>query len=364
MFKILHDRSAELGSGLLHIICQNILQLRDLEFLRQFLDRDHILVHPAVKAVVRIEHIGDAAAHARREVLAGPAQDDGPPACHILKSVVAAAFRYRGRARITHEEPLARDAADVRFSGCRAVKGDVAENDILTCLKCAARIRREDQLAARQPFAESVVGIADEPDRQPLRQERAKRLPPAALRPHDESVVPQRVSEPLCDLRAEDRSESAVCRRDLQRSLIAADGDAAFFRAFHRRGFQPFSERGHEHCHVRRSLQLKVIEILGRVEAVPSAFPVALAKDRQRMVAQDQAHVNFEGPVRDELAADPQAVGPAGHLRHRAEAHLRHEFPHLFGGEQHKAGHMLRLSAEPGPQDLVLRGNTDRAGVF
>ena len=34
------------------------------------------------------------------------------------------------------------------------------------------------------------------------------------------------------------------------------------------------------------------------------------------MVAQDQAHVNFEGPVRDELAADPQAVGPAGHLRH------------------------------------------------
>ena len=59
---------------------------------------------------VVVEHVGDAAAHARGEVAAGRADHDDAAAGHVLAAVVADALDDGGGARVAHREPLAGDA--------------------------------------------------------------------------------------------------------------------------------------------------------------------------------------------------------------------------------------------------------------
>ena len=63
-----------------------------------------------------IQHIGDAAGHARREILAGVAEHDDQALGHVFAAVIAHAFDHRGRAGIAHREALARDAVEERLA--------------------------------------------------------------------------------------------------------------------------------------------------------------------------------------------------------------------------------------------------------
>ena len=111
---------------------------------------------------------------------------------------------------VAHTEALAGNAADIGFSGRRAVERYVAENNVLTSFKPAPFVGHQDQLAAGQSFAESVIGVACEPDRKASGQECAKRLSSAAFRMDHKSVFLQSTAELFRDLRPEDRAESAV----------------------------------------------------------------------------------------------------------------------------------------------------------
>ena len=64
----------------------------------------------------RVEHVGDAAAHAGGEVAPGLAEDDDAAAGHVLAAVIADAFDDRRRAAVAHGEPLAGDAAEERLA--------------------------------------------------------------------------------------------------------------------------------------------------------------------------------------------------------------------------------------------------------
>src|SRR6185437_9895450 len=80
--------------------------------LQNRFQRDHRLVALARERSLRIEHISDAARHAGREVAARFAKHDHGAARHVFATVVARAFDNRRRARVTHAEPLARNAAE------------------------------------------------------------------------------------------------------------------------------------------------------------------------------------------------------------------------------------------------------------
>ena len=112
-----------------------------------------------------VEHVRDAARHAGREVAAGRPEHHHPAAGHVLAAVIADALDHRVHAGVAHAEPLAREAADVRLAGGRAVERDVADDDVL--LRHEGRVARriDDDLAAREPLADVVVRVALEHER-------------------------------------------------------------------------------------------------------------------------------------------------------------------------------------------------------
>jgi hypothetical protein len=85
-------------------------------------------------------------------------------------------IRSRGRPRpqprldaaVAHAEALAGHAADVGLAAGRAVEGDVADDDVVLGTKVDLRRRIDDDLAAGQPLAEVVVGVAFELSVMPL----------------------------------------------------------------------------------------------------------------------------------------------------------------------------------------------------
>ena len=156
---------------------------RDLLGIRQREELDHLLVADPLEAAARrpafaalVEDVGDAAGHARGEVAAGPADHHDAAAGHVLAAVVADALDHGVNAGVADAEALAGHAADVRLAGRGAVEGHVAGDDVLLGHEGGLARREEDDLAAREPLAEVVVGVALEGQRHAVRDEGAEAL--------------------------------------------------------------------------------------------------------------------------------------------------------------------------------------------
>ena len=128
-------------------------ELLNIVILRQGVDEHLLLVQPQVQVVVLVQHVGDAAGHARREVLARGAQNDHPAAGHVLAAVVAHALHHGHRAGVADAEPLTGHAVDVGTAAGGAVQGHVAHDDVLTGFELGALGGIEDQLAAGEALA-------------------------------------------------------------------------------------------------------------------------------------------------------------------------------------------------------------------
>ena len=89
----------------------------DFLFRRDRLELDHRHVAAGLERAVLVEHIGDAARHAGREVAAGAAEHDDSAAGHVFAAVVAGAFDDGDGAGIAHGKALAGDAAEIAFAG-------------------------------------------------------------------------------------------------------------------------------------------------------------------------------------------------------------------------------------------------------
>src|SRR5690606_6578511 len=85
-------------------------------FLGHRLEIDHGEVAAAGEAAVLVKHIGDATAHAGREIAPGLPDDDDHTAGHVFAAVIAQALDHRDGARIAHGEALAGDAAEIAFA--------------------------------------------------------------------------------------------------------------------------------------------------------------------------------------------------------------------------------------------------------
>ena len=161
--EVIENLVSQLRVGLLHIVRENDMELGDVVLLRHLLERIHVLVHSPVQAVIRIQHIGDASAHAGGKILAGRPENDGPSAGHILKTVVSAALRHRDSTGITDAETLARPSADISLACRGAVQRNIADDDIFTCPERRGFWRNHHQFASGEALAESVVGVSGQP---------------------------------------------------------------------------------------------------------------------------------------------------------------------------------------------------------
>ena len=75
---------------------------------------------------VAIEHVRDAAAHARGKIASGPAEHDHAAAGHVFAAVIADALDHRTRAAVADRKSLARDTAQVGLAARGAVQRHVA----------------------------------------------------------------------------------------------------------------------------------------------------------------------------------------------------------------------------------------------
>ena len=100
-------------------------------FRQHRLELDHRHVAEFRKVAGFVQHVGDAAGHAGREVASGLAEHHDDAAGHVFAAMIAGAFDDRDRAGVTHREALAGDAAEVAFALDRAVHHGVADDDRL-----------------------------------------------------------------------------------------------------------------------------------------------------------------------------------------------------------------------------------------
>ena len=224
---IREDLPAQYRGSLLHIVLQDFPQLGNIVVFCQLLQHGHILIHAAVEAVVQIQHIGDASAHAGCKVFARSAKNDGAAAGHIFQTVVTAALRHQGCAGIADAEAFSRDAVEIGLAGRRSKEGDVAHNYILFRLKGAVFVRKDNEFAAGQTLAETVVGVAGQADGNAFGQEGAEGLASASAGIDHKGVVRQGIAEVLGHLGTQDGAEGPVGGRDLQGGFVVSDGPAA-----------------------------------------------------------------------------------------------------------------------------------------
>ena len=98
-------------------------ELGDVVGLRQGVGQDLVIVEPQVEVVVFIQHIGDAAGHARREVLSRGPQDDAAAAGHVLAAVVSQPSTHGTAPELRTQNRSPAISVDERLAGGGAVQG-------------------------------------------------------------------------------------------------------------------------------------------------------------------------------------------------------------------------------------------------
>src|SRR5687768_16876925 len=86
---------------------EQVTHQRDLFWILEALEVDHVDIAVQRERSVGVEDIGDASAHAGREVSSSGAEHDDAPAGHVLAAVIADALDDRVRTAVANREPLA-----------------------------------------------------------------------------------------------------------------------------------------------------------------------------------------------------------------------------------------------------------------
>ena len=125
--------------------------------------------------------------------------------------MIAGAFDDGDGAAVADAEPLARHAADVGLAAGRAVERHVADDDVLFRRERRLRRRQHDELSAGQPFADIIVGVAFERERDPARHERAEALAGRSRETNPDRVVGEARAAPAAgQLGTEHRADRAI----------------------------------------------------------------------------------------------------------------------------------------------------------
>ena len=210
-----------------HVAFQHGADFAQVRLARQpQIDRFAIAAPPEVP--VGVQHVGDAARHARGEVAAGLAEHDDAAARHVFAAVVAHALHHGAHPAVAHGEAFAGHAADVGFAVRRPVQGHVADDDVVLRGEGRAGRRIQNDLAAGQALGEIVVGVARQFQRHAGRHEGRETLARGPVEPEMDGVVGQAgAAVAPRDVAADDGAGDAVDVLDRQAGrhpLTALDG--------------------------------------------------------------------------------------------------------------------------------------------
>src|SRR5262249_14471490 len=163
-----------------------------LLLLHYRLELDHREIAAARERAVLVEHIGDAARHAGREIAAGRAEHHNDAAGHVLAAMVAGALHHRHCARVAHREALPSDAAEIALALDRAVEQGVADDEG-SLRHDGGRLARRigDDAPAGETLAGVIVGLAFELEGHTAREPGTEALTGRALELHVHGIVRQ-----------------------------------------------------------------------------------------------------------------------------------------------------------------------------
>ena len=256
--------------------------------------------------------------------------------------MVARALDDRFRARVSHAEPLAADAADEDLAARGPVGHDVARDHVVFRPEEGVGHRPHDHAAAGEALAAVVVDVADDRHLDAGHAEGHQALAGrAGERDPDRAVGQAARAVPTRDLARKDGADRAVDVADRQVELdrlLLLEGRLA-----------EAEERGH----VERPLDAVILRLL--MVRLHVLRHLRLVEDR-REVEPLRLPVGDGGP-----GIEP--VHPADHLVDRAEAELRHQLAKLLGEHEEEVDDVLRLAGELLAELRILRGDAHRAGV-
>src|SRR5690606_21409150 len=167
-----------------------------------------------------IEHIGDTARHARREVAAGLPDDHDNAAGHILAAMVAHTFDNRHRARVSHGKTLACHATEIALTFKRTIEHRIADDDGIFGNDTRVFRRTDDDATARKTLADIIIAVADQLERAAARQKRAEGLASRTAKRNGDGVFRQTlVAEAFCHLAGKHSTGRTVNILDLHVDL-------------------------------------------------------------------------------------------------------------------------------------------------
>ena len=180
--------------------------------LDELIDVDHVGVQVVLNKVTRfIVDVSHAARHTSAEVTASRAKIDHHATSHVFERVVAESFDNCFDAGITNAETFASHACDVGFTRSRSVEANVASDDVFVSYEWRGFVWANNNLAARESFAEIVISIADHGESHALRAERTERLTSRTSEVHLDRVFREASRIILAgNFRASDRSNHTV----------------------------------------------------------------------------------------------------------------------------------------------------------
>src|SRR5581483_8951982 len=180
-------------------------------------ERDRFLVAVTGKRAVFVENVRDTARHTRGKITTRLPEHDNTATGHVLTSVISDAFNHCPYAAVAHSEALSRHAANVSLTTGGAIESDVANDDVVLGNKSRTRRRVDNNLAARETFADVVVGVAFEFQKHAAGDERAEALSGRTLKTEMDRIFMQSFrTKAARDLTPENGAHDTVSVADRQ----------------------------------------------------------------------------------------------------------------------------------------------------
>ena len=132
ILKVGQDVASTLGTGCTGVLFNERAETFNILRVRDGIEVNHIEVAVAVKEVLFVPDVGDAATHTGAKVVTCWAEHDNTPAGHIFTAVVTCALHHSTGAGVAHGKTFSHLPADEHFATRSAVEKHVTRNDIVS----------------------------------------------------------------------------------------------------------------------------------------------------------------------------------------------------------------------------------------
>ena len=166
---------------MLCMLQQHFLYRQAVADFLQLLQQHDFLIAVGCKISLHIQNIGRTAAHAGSKIASCTSQNNYRTTGHIFTTMVTNTLNNSVHATVTDAEAFTGSTADIRFTACCTIEGNFADNNIFVRIKAYIAVRIDNQLASGKSFADMVIGIALQLQRNTFRQKGAKALAGTAL---------------------------------------------------------------------------------------------------------------------------------------------------------------------------------------